>query len=142
MATRFNQVSGVDALDALLERSRTEPVILFNHDPYCPVSARAFSQMERLDDEVMLIDVSRERSLTREIQGRTGVRHESPQVIVLRDGRPSWSTSHFEITADAVEDAASAAAQVRMNEWASQRETPAATSLSDVDQCDVDSLPG
>lgn len=109
MATRFSQVSGIDELDGLLEHSRTEPVILFNHDPHCPISARAFSQMETLDGNVVLVDVSRERTLTREIQGRTGVRHESPQVIILRDGRPTWSASHFAITADAVHEATNAA---------------------------------
>ena len=107
LATRFNQVSGVEVLDKLLEQSRSETVILFNHDPYCPISARAFKQMEQIDDDVMLIDVSREKSLTREIQGRTGVRHESPQVIVLRDGSPTWSASHFQITTDAVQEATS-----------------------------------
>jgi bacillithiol system protein YtxJ len=98
---------GVEALDDLLEQSRTGAVILFNHDPHCPISARAFSQMEKLDDDVMLVDVSRERVLTREIQGRTGVRHESPQVIVFRDGQPTWSASHFQITTDAVQSATS-----------------------------------
>jgi bacillithiol system protein YtxJ len=107
VATRFNEVSGVEVLDALLEQSRSETVILFNHDPYCPISARAFGQMEKFDGAVVLIDVSREKSLTREIQGRTGVKHESPQVIILRDGRPTWSASHFQITTDAVQDAAS-----------------------------------
>ncbi len=106
MTTRFSSVSSVDVLEHLLERSRSETVILFNHDPYCPISGRAYSQMEKLNDEVMIVDVSRERTLTREIQGRTGVRHESPQVIVLREGKPSWSASHFQITTDAVQQAA------------------------------------
>lgn len=109
VTTRFNPISGVEALDDLLEQSRTETVVLFNHDPHCPISARAFSQMEQVGNEVMLVDVSRERSLTREIQGRTGVHHESPQVIVLRDGQPAWSASHFAITTDAVQDATNAA---------------------------------
>jgi bacillithiol system protein YtxJ len=105
VATKFNQIVGVEALDDLLDQSRTETVILFNHDPHCPISARAFSQMEQLGDEVMLVDVSRERTLTREIQSRTGVRHESPQVIVFRDGQPTWSASHFQITTEAVQAA-------------------------------------
>jgi bacillithiol system protein YtxJ len=109
VATRFKPVSGVDVLDGLLEQSRSDTVILFNHDPYCPISARAYKQMEQLEGDVVLIDVSRERSLTSEIQGRTGIRHESPQVIVLRDGRPSWSASHFQITVDAVQAATSKA---------------------------------
>jgi bacillithiol system protein YtxJ len=105
VATRFNPVSGVEAFGDLLEQSRNETIILFNHDPHCPISARAFKQMEQLEGDVMLVDVSRERSLTREIQGKTGVRHESPQVIVLRDGQPTWSASHFAITTDAVQNA-------------------------------------
>lgn len=106
METRFNSITGVEALDSLLEQSHTATVVLFNHDPHCPISARAFAQMEQFDGEVMLVDVSRERLLTREIQGKTGVRHESPQVIILRDGQPAWSASHFEITADTVQLAA------------------------------------
>jgi bacillithiol system protein YtxJ len=88
-----------------MDHSRTETVILFNHDPHCPISARAFSQIEQLDDDIMLVDVSREKALTREIQSRTGVRHESPQVIILRDGQPAWTASHFQITAQAVQTA-------------------------------------
>jgi bacillithiol system protein YtxJ len=33
---------------------------------------------------------------------RLGVRHETPQAILLRDGRPVWNASHFRITADAL----------------------------------------
>lgn len=106
MATRFNQVNGVESIEMLLEQSKTERLILFNHDPYCPISARAYAQMEQLDDDVVLIDVSKERALTRQIEADTGVRHESPQVIVLRDGKPTWSASHFQITTDAVRNAA------------------------------------
>jgi bacillithiol system protein YtxJ len=109
LATRFTHITGTDALDQLIEQSRTETVILFNHDPYCPISARAYGQMEQFDGDVSLVDVSRERALTKEIQGRTGVRHESPQVIVLRDGESVWTASHFAITADAVHGATAAA---------------------------------
>jgi bacillithiol system protein YtxJ len=105
VATRFTPVSGAEALDDLLQRSQTETVILFNHDPWCPISGRAYKQMEQIDDDVTLVDVSQEKALTREIQSRTGVRHESPQVIILRDGQPAWSATHFAITADAVLDA-------------------------------------
>jgi bacillithiol system protein YtxJ len=31
-----------------------------------------------------------------------GVRHETPQAILLRDGVPVWSASHFRITAEAL----------------------------------------
>ncbi len=45
------------------------------------------------------------RTMTRSsdaVTERTGVRHESPQVIVLRDGKAVWSASQFRIKADDV----------------------------------------
>ncbi len=105
MTKEFNHVSGDDALNTILEQSKHEPVILFNHDPHCPISARAFAQMEHVENDVTLIDVSREKGLTRKVQEQTGIRHESPQVIIVQDGQPIWSASHFEITASAVTNA-------------------------------------
>ena len=45
------------------------------------------------------------RELSTEIENRLGVAHESPQVIVLRNGQVVWNASHFKITADAVTEA-------------------------------------
>ena len=108
MSARFQQLDGEASLNTVLDRARDELVILFNHDPCCPISRRAFTQMEQLDCDVLLVDVSSERELTSEIQSRTGIRHESPQVIVLRDGAVAWSASHFAITAEAVRNVTSA----------------------------------
>jgi bacillithiol system protein YtxJ len=105
MAAAFVNVSSVDELNTLFDRSATTPVILYNHDPYCPISARAMGEMQKLNDTVALIDVSRGQQLTRVIVERTGIKHESPQVIVLKDGHPTWNASHFAITAGAVEEA-------------------------------------
>lgn len=45
------------------------------------------------------------RELSAEIENRLGVDHQSPQVIVLRNGQVVWNASHFKITADAVAEA-------------------------------------
>ncbi len=102
---QFKPVHGVDDLQQWLDRAEQDTVVLFNHDPWCPISARAYAQVEEVPAEIALIDVARERSVTREISQRTGVRHESPQVIVLKDGEAVWSASHYSITAEAVESA-------------------------------------
>ena len=105
----FDAIDELTQLDDALEASRSATIILFNHDPYCPISARAYEQMTAAPGPVRMIDVSRKRDVTSEISRRTGVRHESPQVIVLREGRAVWSASHHAITAEAVERATSAA---------------------------------
>jgi bacillithiol system protein YtxJ len=61
--------------------------------------------MARLPGEVALVEVQRSRELSAEIESRTGITHESPQVIVLRDGRVVWNASHWRVNAEAVAEA-------------------------------------
>lgn len=102
---RFSPVPDESSLDRWFATSCERPVILFLHDPGCPISARAYRQMSTIDSEIPLVDVRRNHTLSRAIEARTGIRHESPQVIMLDQGQPIWSASHYAITADAVEDA-------------------------------------
>jgi bacillithiol system protein YtxJ len=61
--------------------------------------------MREVKGPVSIVVVQKSRDVSREVEARTGVPHESPQALVLRDGRAVWSASHFDITADAVERA-------------------------------------
>jgi len=54
------------------------------------------------DVQAYLMDVRAERPLSQQVATRTGVRHESPQVIVLWRGAAVWSASHDDITAGAI----------------------------------------
>ena len=102
MEVPFAPVPDVAALDALLGQSVATPVVLFNHDRYCPISRHVARALGALAGPIALIDVTRQHELKRAVAARTGVAHESPQVIVVRDGRVTWSASHFAITANAV----------------------------------------
>ena len=105
METNFNPVEDAAALERLLARSHEGPVLLFKHSSTCPISARAYRQMQGVKSPVSIVVVQRSRELSREVAARIGVPHESPQALVLRNGRAVWSASHFEVTADAVEQA-------------------------------------
>jgi bacillithiol system protein YtxJ len=108
-AVEFVEVDDAAALEELFARSRVAPVVLFKHSTTCPISARAHRQMSQLDrtavGEVALVVVQTARAVSTEIARRTGVRHESPQAFVIRDGKVVWDASHFDITAEAVERA-------------------------------------
>jgi bacillithiol system protein YtxJ len=105
METNFSPVSDAAALEELFARSHNEPVLLFKHSDACPISARAYRQMEEVKTPVSIVVVQRSRDLSREVEARTGVRHETPQALVLRNGRVVWNASHFDITSDVVEQA-------------------------------------
>ena len=105
MENKFSPVSDAAALERLFERSNAEPVLLFKHSNSCPISARAYRQMQGVKVPVSILVVQDDRDLSRDVATRTGVRHETPQALVLRNGRAVWAASHFDISADAVEQA-------------------------------------
>ena len=105
MGTNFSQVEDAAALEELLARSHEGPVLLFKHSNSCPISARAYRQMQEVRSPVSIVVVQKSRDLSREVESRTGVQHETPQALVLRNGQAVWSASHFDITSDAVEQA-------------------------------------
>src|SRR3712207_4270895 len=89
-------VANLSDLERWIARSNDETIVLFLHDPWCPISGRANGEMQRVDSvPIALVDVARQRDVSREVQRQTGIRHESPQVIVLRDGKAIWDASHF-----------------------------------------------
>jgi bacillithiol system protein YtxJ len=55
--------------------------------------------LEKLGDKVNILEVQSAREVSRELANLTGVRHETPQVIILRDGKAVWNASHFDVTA-------------------------------------------
>ena len=105
METQFTPVRDAGALEELFARSNEQPVVLFKHSNSCPISAAAHRALKQLGAEVSIVVVQESRDLSREVETRTGVRHESPQALVLRNGEAVWTASHFDVTADAVEQA-------------------------------------
>ena len=110
----FLPLAEAEGIDRVVQQSHTAPVLVFLHDRGCPISRYAWQQMQQLPEavrcDIWLVDVTRAHAVSRAIEARTGVRHESPQVLLLRDGAPVWDASHFDITADAVAGAVGAQA--------------------------------
>ena len=93
------------ALDAAIAESRERPVVIFKHSRTCGISCEAFDELHahladaRADASYHLITVQSHRRVSDEAEVRLGVRHQTPQVILLKDGVPVWNASHFRITA-------------------------------------------
>ncbi len=102
MGHQFNSITDEGAIEELLARSQDEPVIVFKHSSTCPISSAAYQEMSRVEENIALIVVQRARALSQKIAAQTGVRHESPQAIILRRGQVVWSASHWSITSEAV----------------------------------------
>ena len=104
----LTHLSDHSELDAAIEESRLRPVLLFKHSRNCGVSCEALdelhAQVERAPEAALykMITVQSHRHVSDMAAIRLGIRHETPQAILLRDGRPVWNASHFRITADAL----------------------------------------
>jgi bacillithiol system protein YtxJ len=99
MANKFFRIDDQAALENLLTDSKQKPVIVFKHSNACPISSRAYREMENFEGQVNILEVQSARDVSRELANLTGIRHETPQVIVLRDGKAVWNASHFDVTA-------------------------------------------
>jgi bacillithiol system protein YtxJ len=104
-ANGFVDLSDVDSLDRFLAQSNGSPAIIFKHSNTCGISARAHAEMSRIQHPVGLVTVQRARGVSNEIEARTGIAHETPQVFIIRDREVLWSASHGRIKAEAVEAA-------------------------------------
>ena len=105
MNNGFVEIDSRDGLEQFLANAGGTGAVLFKHSNTCGVSSRAYDEMAKLKEPVGLITVQKARAVSDEIEKRWNVAHETPQVLIIRDGKLIWDASHFLIKADAVEAA-------------------------------------
>ncbi|HEY0220952.1 MAG TPA: bacillithiol system redox-active protein YtxJ [Candidatus Paceibacterota bacterium] len=100
MTSSFKETSH---LSEIIENSKNKPVIIFKFSSECGSSERLKNKLEKLIDEkkltslIYLVIVQNMKALSKNIEGYFGIKHESPQIIVLSDGKPTYSESHDKI---------------------------------------------
>jgi bacillithiol system protein YtxJ len=102
----FLEIQDVESLDRFLaETVNNQPAILFKHSNSCGISARAHREMAAVERPVGIVTVQKARAVSEEIERRFGLSHETPQVLIVRNGEAVWNASHGEIRAQTVEKA-------------------------------------
>jgi len=90
------------------DRSAKTPVLIFKHSSSCPVSGQADAEMTELaretDVPIYRVVVQNHRAVSNIIETELGVRHETPQTILLHEQSPVFNTSHFNVTADTLRE--------------------------------------
>lgn len=103
MMNGFKELRNLASLDSFLSQSNGDPVIIFKHSDSCGLSSRAYAQMSELERPVGLVTVQTARAVSDEIEKRMGIMHETPQVLIVSDGKVGWTASHGQVKAAAVE---------------------------------------
>ncbi|KGO90795.1 bacillithiol system redox-active protein YtxJ [Flavobacterium suncheonense] len=93
-------------LDEIEKISFEKPVAIFKHSTRCSVSRMAWNQFAKQFDiefekmELYFLDLLAYRSLSNEVAERFGVVHQSPQLIVIKNGKAVYDASHSAIDAE------------------------------------------
>ena len=114
MHPNLTTVDGIAELDRMLAESAARPLLLFKHSYSCGTSAEALDELvSHLDDRAhdvryAMVTVQTHRDVSNAVTTRLGVRHETPQALLIRGGQVVWSASHFRVTSAAVNKAITA----------------------------------
>lgn len=102
VSEQWSQPENVNDLDRIfIENDRLSAI--FKHSVVCGTSAFALRSMEKILSEAggsvdfYIIEVRTQRKLSDYIAQKIGVRHESPQIILIKGGKALWNASHSAI---------------------------------------------
>lgn len=98
----WHELTDLGQLNEIIDVSFGLPVLIFKHSTRCSISRFALKQFESefdLDNKVIpyFLDLLNHRAISNEIASRFGVVHQSPQLIVIKEGKAIYDTSHDSI---------------------------------------------
>ena len=96
-------------LDELTAHSNEKPVLIFKHSTRCSISRFALKQFENefeLHDSIdaYFLDLITYREISNEIAARFGVQHQSPQLLLIKEGKAIFDASHSDIDAGVLKE--------------------------------------
>ena len=107
-ASKINwiELNDLGQLNEIMDLSHEQPVVIFKHSTRCSISRMALKQFENefdLEGSVTpyFLDLLNHRDISNEIATRFDVYHQSPQLLLIKEGKSIYDASHSDI--DAVE---------------------------------------
>lgn len=102
MPIQWSHLESVDQLEQIKSASFNTPQIIFKHSTRCSISSVAKSRLENQSapDGITFhyLDLIKFRSISNKIAEDFAVYHESPQILVIRNGDCIYDESHLAIS--------------------------------------------
>ena len=108
MHPRWLKLESLTQLDEVMAQSHSTPQIIFKHSTRCIISKMVLAQLEEnmsvIPDHtnLLLLDLLNHRDISNTIAVQLGVHHESPQVVVIKNGKAVFHESHHSIEASSM----------------------------------------
>ena len=105
----WNHLNSLKQLEAIKEESKEKPVLIYKHSTRCGISGMALNRLERTWSKNLetvkpyYLDLIRFRDISNAVAEEFGVYHESPQVIMIRNGQAIYDASHMGISTSEME---------------------------------------
>jgi bacillithiol system protein YtxJ len=99
----WTELTDLQQLDGIVSQSHQAPVMVFKHSTRCGISGIVLRNFERHYDipgddlSPYYLDLLAHRDVSNEIARRFGVVHQSPQILLIRDGECFYTASHSDI---------------------------------------------
>ena len=101
----WNKLTSEEQIDQVIAASEEKPVLLFKHSTRCSISSMSLDRLLRNwkeEDSAQItpyyLDLIAYRSISDLVAQRFGISHESPQVLLLKDGKVTYHESHYGIS--------------------------------------------
>ncbi|GAB6930384.1 bacillithiol system redox-active protein YtxJ [Paenibacillus sp. JCM 10914] len=102
---QWREITTIEEWNEILEKSAERGQVILKHSTTCPVSANALSEFDQYldkspnaDIDYTLVKVIESRPVSNQIAEDLNVKHESPQIIYVKDKAKYWTTSHWSVT--------------------------------------------
>ncbi|MGE7877470.1 bacillithiol system redox-active protein YtxJ [Peribacillus muralis] len=102
----------IESEEQFIDLLNEDTFLLFKHSLTCPVSAEAHEQYEKYiagneQLKTAYLAVQEARPLSNHVAETFDIKHQSPQAILFKNGKPVWNESHWRITYDSLSKAIS-----------------------------------
>ena len=103
-------LESIDQVNQIVERSKEKPCVIFKHSTRCSISSMAKFRLEGDWDlsenkvEAYYLDLIAHRDVSQYIAEELSVYHESPQIILIKDGEVIYDESHLDITVNELKE--------------------------------------
>ena len=96
------EITNESQLSDVKDLSKTKPQLIFKHSTRCSTSSMALNRLERsdmpADVDFYYLDLIAYRNISNKISNDFSVYHESPQVLIIKNGECVYDESHSGIT--------------------------------------------
>ena len=93
-----------DQLQEIISNSDSKPQVIFKHSTRCSISSMAKNRLDKKDNpdgmDFYYLDLIRHRNISNKIAADFNVTHQSPQVLVINQGKCIYDESHSGIMMD------------------------------------------